>query len=317
MSEAGPARAGDLLFVGGTGRSGTHVVAELLSRHSRFAMFPLEARFHVNPKGIGDLIEGRASVEEFAEKLRGFWWSRRIVGRTAPALRRTVRSGPKRRGLQLAIERDVFDQAVARFEQTATGDLEAACRRLILDLLWPTAVRAGKPGLIEMSSFNITGAPPLARLFTEARFVHALRDGRDAGASKVAKREKRHHPRDVTEGIRWWAGRIDEIEAASRKLPDGVLYLVTLDELVAGDREAAYGELLSFCGIDDEPEMRRFFETEMSPAAANKDRWRAGLDPSEAERVQAAYEGELARMAQAGYRVAAPLRRLCETEQHA
>jgi hypothetical protein len=187
---------------------------------------------------------------------------------------------------------------------------------LVVDLLWPAAVRAGKPGLIEMSSFNITGAPPLARLFGEARFVHALRDGRDAGSSKVAKREKRHHPRDVAEGIRWWAGRIDEIEAAGRRLPEGALHVVSLDELVGGDRETAYGELLSFCGIEDEPAMRRFFETEMSPAAANKDRWRTGLGAGEIQRVQAFYEAELTRMEEAGYHVAAPLRRLCEMEQH-
>ena len=36
-----------VLFVGGTGRSGTHVLAKLLSRHPRLAMFPIEVRFHV------------------------------------------------------------------------------------------------------------------------------------------------------------------------------------------------------------------------------------------------------------------------------
>jgi hypothetical protein len=32
----------DLVFVGGTGRSGTTVTAELLGRHSRFATVPIE-----------------------------------------------------------------------------------------------------------------------------------------------------------------------------------------------------------------------------------------------------------------------------------
>lgn len=314
MAEIGPARAGDVVFVGGTGRSGTHIVAELLSRHSRYAMFPLEARFHVNPKGIGDLLEGRVGVDEFLEKLRGFWWSRRVVGRTGPAFRRTLRSGPKRRGLYLAVEPSEFDAALDRFKEMSETDLAAACRRLVLDLLWPAAVRAGKPGLVEMSSFNITGAPQLARLFPEARFIHALRDGRDAGASKVAKREKAHHPRDVAEGIRWWARRIDAIEASARELPDGVIDVVCLDELVAGEREDAYNGLLAFLGLEDERGMRAFFETEMSPAAANKDRWRSGLGPSDADRIRVVYEAELDRMDQAGYLAAGALRRALERE---
>jgi hypothetical protein len=277
-------------------------------------MFPLEARFHVNPKGIGDLLEGRVGIDEFLEKLRGFWWSRRVVGRTGPAFRRALRSGPKRRGLYLEVDRAEFDSALGRFQAAAESDLAAACRQLVLDLLWPAAIQAGKPGLVEMSSFNITGAPQLARLFPEARFIHALRDGRDAGASKVAKREKAHHPRDVAEGIRWWAGRIDAIEASIRELPEGVIHVVSLDELIGGRREDAYRELLAFLGLEDEPEIRAFFETEMSPAAANKDRWRTGLGPSDADRIQAIYEAELDRMEGSGYLAAGALRRALERE---
>ena len=40
----------DLVFVGGTGRSGTHVISRLLGRHSRYEMIPIECRFHFNPR---------------------------------------------------------------------------------------------------------------------------------------------------------------------------------------------------------------------------------------------------------------------------
>ena len=46
----------DLLFIGGTGRSGTHVLSQLLSHHSHWARVPIEARFHVNPQGFPDLL---------------------------------------------------------------------------------------------------------------------------------------------------------------------------------------------------------------------------------------------------------------------
>jgi hypothetical protein len=35
-------------FVGGTGRSGTHILSYLLDRHSRFHGVPIECRFHRN-----------------------------------------------------------------------------------------------------------------------------------------------------------------------------------------------------------------------------------------------------------------------------
>ena len=44
--------APELVFVGGTGRSGTTVTAELLGRHSHFADVPIECRFHCNPNGL-------------------------------------------------------------------------------------------------------------------------------------------------------------------------------------------------------------------------------------------------------------------------
>ncbi len=36
-------------FIGGTGRSGTHVLAQLLSRNERMALVPVEVRFHTDP----------------------------------------------------------------------------------------------------------------------------------------------------------------------------------------------------------------------------------------------------------------------------
>ena len=52
MNEASPS----LVFIGGTGRSGTHAMARLLGHHSRFADVPIEARFHCNKRGMPDPV---------------------------------------------------------------------------------------------------------------------------------------------------------------------------------------------------------------------------------------------------------------------
>src|SRR5207247_38699 len=142
-------------------------------------------------------------------KLRRFWWHRvRYGGRALVRLRSLAGRGGKIRGLHKIIAPDRFNEAVRRFETSCTGDMVQASRDLFFDLLGPLASDAGKPGLVEMSCFTIASAPGLARIFPEARFVHAVRDGRDSGSSKAAKRQKAHHPTGVTDGIEWWLGRI-------------------------------------------------------------------------------------------------------------
>jgi sulfotransferase family protein len=310
-----------LVFVGGTGRSGTHVVANILGHHSRFYMVPIECRFHCNPGGLADVVDGRTSPKDFTRKLRGFWWRRArlgervLVGRRALVGRRVAEASDdgKVRGLHKIVPRERLEAAAKAFEAGAGEDPVAASRELFFDLLAPLAAEAGKPSLVEMSCFTIAAAPALSRIFPEARFIHAVRDGRDSGASKVSKRQKAHHPRDVREGIDWWEGRLRTAEAGVRELEDpSCLLTVGLDELVHGDREAAYASVLGFLEIEDEPAMREFFDTEVSADAAHRERWREGLDAGEQAELTTAYEDMLGRLEADGATAAPVLRRVLE-----
>jgi len=291
--------AGDLVLIGGTGRSGTHVLARLLGRHPRFAEVPIEARFHCNKRGVPDLLGGRVTLEGFLEKLRDFWWHR-------------VRVDGQPRGLYNLLTRKQFDAAVEYFEVDYPSDPVPACRQLFVDLLWPLAAEEGKPGLVEMSSHNVREAQTLRRLFAEARFVHVVRDGRDAASSVTTKT---WGPDSILKGIDWWADRLRAIEAGVRGEEDGATYalgpaelrVVVLDDLISGDREGAYGGLLDFLGVDHDVAMGNFFEDQMHPAAAHMARWREGLGRIERRRVQRRYEAALAALEREKNHVAPPL----------
>jgi hypothetical protein len=324
----------ELVFVGGTGRSGTTVLAELLGRHSRFCGVPIECRFHCNPNGLADVVAGRASAEDFVQKLRTYWWHRvrsgsRVIvpagvagkarlGALQARRRLGLVSGDDEmrvRGLHQIIDRDRFDEAVTRFEVAREQDLVKASRDLFFDLLAPLREESGKPALVEMSTFTIAAAPELARIFPEARFVHSVRDGRDSGVSKTLLREKSHHPTDAISGIDFWADRLRRADVGVKGLSAGDrerLHLVSLDELVWADREGAYAQLLEFLGVDDEPAMREFFDAQMTPEAANRERWREGLDAAEQWEVTAHYEATLTRLARERYHCALLLRRTFE-----
>jgi Sulfotransferase family len=293
------AASSDLLFVGGTGRSGTHVLGRLLGRHPRFAGVPIECRFHCNKRGMPDLLGGRVTLAGFMEKLRDFWWHR-------------VRIDGEPRGLYNLMTRRRFDAALERFRATYHDDPLTACRRLFEDLLRPWAEEEGKPGLVEMSSHNVREAQTLRRIFPEARFVHTIRDGRDAAASVTTKT---WGPDGILTGIDWWADRLRAIDAGVRGEEDGSPYslppdrlcVVVLDDLVGGDREGAYARLVAFAGAEDDSAMREFFDRRMGPADAHLARWREGLGKLGRLRVRRKYERTLAALEREQNHAARPL----------
>ena len=309
----------ELVFVGGTGRSGTHILSYLLDRHSHYHGVPIECRFHCNPKGLADVVQGRTEPEEFLRKLRGYWWHRVRIGDRAYVKAKWRALGP-RGGARPPFDHrpDAFEAAASRFEASYGDDLLGASRTLFYDLLQPLADRAGKPVLVEMSCFTIAAADGLARIFPEAKFVHSVRDGRDSGSSKVSLRQKPHHPTDVSSGIEFWADRLRQAEEGVRGLSDADrerLRVISLDELVFSDREGAYAELCEFLGVADEPAMREFFEGEMNAEAAHRERWRKGLSADEQAEIVAEYEATLARLEAEDYHCAPVLRRSYERER--
>ena len=315
---ADPSNGADLVFVGGTGRSGTHILSYLLDRHSRFCGVPVECRFHCNPKGLADVVRGRAEPDDFLRKLRGYWWHRVRIGDRAYVKARWRALGRGRvRGLHSLIAPGRFEEAAGRFERDCTADVVQASRNLFYDLLGPLADRAGKPAQVEMSCFTIAAAHGLARILPAARVVQSVRDGRDSGSSKVSLRQKPHHPTDISSGIDFWADRLRQAEEGVRALEAADrarLRVISLDELVWSDREGAYAELREFLGIADEPAMRDFFESEMSADAAHRERWRKGLSEAEQAEITRLYESELDRLEAEGYHCAPVLRRSYERE---
>lgn len=296
----------DLVFVGGTGRSGTHAIAQLLGRHSHFADVPIEARFHCNKRGMPDLLEGRITLRSYLAKLRGFWWHR-------------VRVDGQPRGLYNLLRHDELEAALERFEAGFDNDPIGACRQLYLDLLWPVAERRGVPGLVEMSSHNVREAQTIMRLFPEARIIHALRDGRDSASSV---RGKTWGPRSTSAAIRWWADRLRAIERGVRGSEDGAPFsipadrfrVVLLDDLVGEERDSVYTGLLAFLGVADEPAIHTFFEREMTAESAHVGRWRRELRPPSRVWVQRRYEHTIATLERERNHAAPSLRAALERE---
>jgi len=283
-----------VLFVGGTGRSGTHVLGKLLGKHSKLALVPVEVRFHVESSGYPGLLSGSVSKEQFLRRLRGFWWRGFQTRRM--------------RGLYRFVPEDRFERAVDEFESTFDEDPKGACRRLFYDLLVVRQERADADGLIEQSCDTVAQGATLARLFPEARFIHVVRDGRDASASRVEQTRGLVYPRTRRQGLEWWAERIRSIDAGAREIPPERLLTVSLDELLLLGRHRGLRPICRFARIFPQRKMKRFFLRHMSPELAHSERWRAGLSDRRAGALERMYEEIVAGLEADGV-VCAPLLR--------
>ncbi len=292
-----------LVFVGGTGRSGTHVLARLLARHHRLFMVPVEVRFHVEERGFPGLLDGSVSKRDFVQRMRGFWWRGFQTGRM--------------RGMFRFVPRERLDGALDAFEAAFDDDPEGACRQLFYDLLWfrtgeadPAA--AGPLGLVEQSTDTIAAGPTLARLFPEAKFIHVVRDGRDASASRVAQTRGLIHPRTRRQGLEWWEERIRRIDTGEAAIAPDRLLTVSLDELLLVPTRPALRPLCQFLDVYLQQRMRAYFQREMSAERANTERWRHGLSGRRAAELERAYEEVVAALEADRIRCAPLVRRTLE-----
>ena len=294
-----------ILFVGGTGRSGTHVVAKLAARNSNYRLVPVESRFHTDVEGFPGLLAGDVSKRAFLKRMQGFWWRGFQTDRL--------------RGLYRFVPRERFDEALAAFDGRFDEDREDACRRLFLELLWPvtTEGRSGEAsGIVEQSCDVVAQAPTLVRLFPEARFVHVARDGRDASASRVSQRRWLVYPRTRKQGLEWWERRIRAIDEGSKAIPEGSFLELGLDDfLTRGARKDSIEELASFAGVGAGMRMRHFMRRRMNPGRANRGRWRRGLEPDAQAKVEREYVEVLERLERDGITCAPILRRALERER--
>jgi hypothetical protein len=291
-----------LLFIGGTGRSGTHVVAKILNQHSRLRKVPNEARFHVDPGGFPDVLSGRTGPDLFAYRLRHYWWRNFEPARLSF------------RGLHRYVPRRRLDAAVDAFlRRCEGGEPEAACRQLFFDLLWPLATEDAKSGLIEQSCDVVAAAGPLATLFPEARFVHVVRDGRDVAASRAGQARRLTYPRTVEQGLEWWEARIRRIDAGIRAAGGDRVHETSLDDLVSGNRRRrTYRKLRQFAGLRNEDAMMSYFSRRVRVRNAHAERWRGDVPRNRHDAIDARYAEILDRLEADGVGCVPLLRRIRE-----
>jgi hypothetical protein len=284
----------EIVFVGGAERSGPSALGAALGAHPHYAELPVEAGFHCEPRGLAGLLEGRVRLSGFLDELRGRWWQRTDGGG----------------GLAQVIDGEAFEAAAERFAGSFHDDPVPACRTLFAALIGPWMQRSGRPCLVERTPRVIWRAQTLRRLFPDALFVHALRDGREVAAAIAAESGADGHP---WEGIDRWVERLRAIDAGARGEEDGARYdiggdrltAVVVDDLASGTAERA-ADLAGFLGPGGAGVERELGER-LRAAIPESGAWRPRLGRMRCARVDRRYERALGALANEHNHAAPPL----------
>lgn len=260
----------NVLFVGGTGRSGTSITARVLGLHRAYARIPIETRFISGRGGLCDLAAGDTTLREFEAAILHRWFDADPV-----------------RGLHLILDRPTIEAALPILRAGYASDPWAAGRRFVHALFDPFAIAAKRPGWIEKFPVNVRKADALYRMFPNMRIIHSIRDGRDSAASVTGLG---WGPDDLDRALDWWARKVEQGFAACDRIPADRVHVVQLEDLVARHRDREYERLLAFLGLDDDPAMRMFFNERVTAEKAHVGRWRQDVPEDQQARFAAHHD---------------------------
>ena len=276
------------VFVGGTGRSGTTVMGDLLGFHEDIrTSVPIEIKFLANKSGLLQLVFGRdtpsnqpkisifnlraqrirrisekakfAKIQvEFLDRIWNSWWDI-----DAPP--------PHGRGLQSGISKQRLEFLINRLISNLRINRVWAARRFMRDFISSQDDHAGQKYWVETTPLNIAQARRILKLFPDALFINMVRDPRDVIASLLTKN---WGPTTPLEGLEWIEKRLRDAHEALAHIPANQKITIALEDLAINNRLQSYQALLKFLNLGDDAGMKEFFETHLSAEAAMSGRWK-------------------------------------------
>ena len=297
------------VFVGGTGRSGTTVMGDLLGNHPDVrTSTPIEIKFLSNRSGLVDVVFGRDDspnkkkepvsifhlrtyrkrrqrekeklsniLAEFEDQLWNKWWDI-----DAPP--------PHGRGLVSGISRPNLEMLMKSLRKDLKVNRVWAARRFMKRFISLQDAAGSEKYWVETTPMNIPTADKLLKLFPNALFITMVRDPRDVIASLLTKN---WGPTTPMEGLTWIEKRLTDGHHALKAVPAKQKITIALEDLAIDDREGTYRKLADFLGISDSPLMRKFFEEELTPANATSGRWKKEISSPEFDAAYALLENRL------------------------
>jgi hypothetical protein len=280
-----------LVLVGGTGRSGSTIVGDLLDHHPDLTLTrPMEVRFIAGNDGLADALalglrkpgspKSLAAADLAVDRLLTRWFER------APGV-----------GLHTSMSREDVERWAHEYLVAFPGEPLEATRSLTTRIMGRIAEKLGASRLVDTTPANARKADRLEPIYPESTVVVVTRDGRDVAASFVSQT---FGPDDVFEALDQWEQRMLRTHAAVSACRPGRVVTIQLMDLVVNDRLGTLERLCSAVDVPVDAGMVEWFDANVTAHGAHPGRWRRDFDEDTCARIDDHYAEAVGRLTALG-----------------
>ena len=275
------------IFSGGSGRSGTTIIINLLDKHESFkASLPREIRFLTDRLGLLDLNYVRPYPFElsikhiltrsalmtlqvtksgkrglFLSRMQDYWWS-------------TEGKNGKSRGLVQGIDKEGLVRILEEFSKTPKSELEKASSQLFFDIANSQVIEPKVRYFGDSTPANITNSLYIKQLLPTSKFINMTRDGRDVAYSISKQPWGPNNPMDCLE---LWKKRLLSGANALEKIDKDSWIEIRIEDLVQHKREETYTRLSNYLELSESIKMKDFFNSTVNAENMHSGDWQLAI----------------------------------------
>lgn len=264
-----------MIFIGGTGRSGTTVAARMFLQDPRFAVL-IEPRFLTGEGGLLDYIENDTMPRaEFVENMLGRFQHRmltNLVRFSSPSPYNPATIYTRARIEQLDYRAAMGSQTR---EQYAKLFVEFLYQMLHNEIRTSVGVYKDPHLILQVSQLN--------KLFPESHFIHVIRDPRDVCSSVIGRK---WGPSNAQEFVGWYNSIMATAWEQMEKVPWANYMVISIEEIVKDSNNAMLA-MTTFAGqrFVTEDILAKVRST-IVPGLLHKGRYKVNLTRGEASSVR-------------------------------
>jgi len=174
------------IFICGTGRCGTTILQQILSKHKNIYSMQYEGRFIVSDHGLINILKSNDddNLDIFKEKMLNDWYISKVYNKGMP--------NEYAAGLCANIDKSsiesLLDKFHARLNQANNREqLLVEIASFITEFYQIQMSATAKTRWLEKTPSNMLFMEELLEIFPNAKLIHIIRDGRDVASSIIRR----------------------------------------------------------------------------------------------------------------------------------
>ena len=255
------------IFIGGSGRSGTTILAEAFGQHPDVFLF-MEPRFLADAGGLTDYVNGDVDYDSFNDKM---------LNHFIPVINHQPNTASTGEHFTPYNIRKLMDGVFV-----GSGVERVAAGRQFVDTLFGSMMRnVDKKRWVEKTPPTIEHADVIHSMFPNMRYIHIHRDPRDIYCSII---KKTWGPSTLDESYVWYTTRMEKAYEIQETIPHTNYFVLGLASLLQHS-EYVMKHLLSFTGLRWNADILKKCISVIDGDKAHMNRWKSELSTKNAATI--------------------------------